>query len=151
MTSDVMARGYLARAVARADALGVYQTAGAWPDVVREAQEAVELFLKAALRSVGIEPARTHDPADALRANVDRFPDWFAERVPDLAAVSSELAGDRGIAFYGDERRGIPPDQLFDRRDAERALEQVSFVRSLCERLVTPCLAPPAPAGSSPS
>lgn len=132
-----MARGYLARAIVRADALHVYRAASAWPDVVREAQEAVELFLKAALRAAGVEPARTHDPAEILRANVDRFPPWFADRVPDLAAVSSELVGHRGIAFYGDERRGIPPDLLFGREDAERALEQVSFVRSLCERLVT--------------
>ena len=136
MTNDVMARGYLARAIARADALPVFLAAQAWPDVVREAQEAVELLLKAALRAAGVEPARTHDPADALRANAGRFPGWFAEKIPDLAAVSTELAGDRGIAFYGDERRGIPPDQLFGREDAERAVEQLSFVRGLCERLL---------------
>jgi HEPN domain-containing protein len=136
VTSDVMARGHVTRAAARADALQVYFAARAWPDVVREAQESVELFLKAALRAVGVEPARTHDPSGALQANVARFPAWFAERVADLAAVSVELAGERGIAFYGDERQGIPPDQLFAREDAERAMEQVAFVRSLCERLV---------------
>lgn len=137
MTSDVMARGYVARAVARADALRVFFAAEAWPDVVREAQESVELFLKAALRAVGVEPARTHDPSDALHANAARFPPWFGERVADLAAVSAELVGDRGLAFYGDERRGMPPDQLFGREDAERAMEQVVFVRGLCGRLIS--------------
>jgi hypothetical protein len=52
VTNDVMARGYVARAVARAEALKFFLAAQAWPDVVREAQESVELFLKAALRAV---------------------------------------------------------------------------------------------------
>lgn len=136
MTNDVMARGCLARALARAEAIEVFLAAQAWPDVVRTAQEAVELLLGAALRAAGVEPARTHDPADSLRASAGRFPAWFAEKIPDLAAVSTELAGERGIAFYGDERRGIPPDRLFGREDAERAVEQLSFVRELCERLL---------------
>jgi HEPN domain-containing protein len=133
-----MAAGYLARAIARVEALSVYFDRACWPDVVREAQEAVELLLKAALRHAGIEPARTHDVADALRANVSRFPDWFAETIPDLAFISTELAGDRGAAFYGDERRAIPPHELFDREDAQRAMEQARFVRALCERLIAP-------------
>ncbi|MBI3181681.1 MAG: HEPN domain-containing protein [Myxococcales bacterium] len=136
MTTDLMARGYLARAIARASALKVYFDARCWPDVVRESQEAVELFLKAALRRVGVEPARTHDVGDSLRASAIRFPEFFASKIPDLAYVSAVLAGDRGPAFYGDERRGIPPDQLFNQSDAERALEQVSFVRELCVRLL---------------
>jgi HEPN domain-containing protein len=135
VTTDVMARGYLARAIARANALSVYVDAACWPDVVRESQEAVELFLKAALRLVTVEPMRTHDVGEILRANSAKFPDFFAEKIPDLAYISALLAGDRGAAFYGDERRGIPPDQLFDRADGERALEQVQFVRELCERL----------------
>jgi hypothetical protein len=136
MTTDQMARGYLARATARADALGLYHSRGCWPDVVREAQEAVELFLKAALRQAGVEPTRTHDVAGVLLANAARFPDWFAEQIPDLAVISTALAGDRGLAFYGDERLGVPPDQLFGQAAAERALEQVAFVRTLCARFV---------------
>jgi hypothetical protein len=136
MTNGDMARSYLTRGIARVDALAAYVTAQAWPDVVREAQEAVEILLKGALRQAGIEPARTHDVSEALRNSASRFPDWFAERIPDLAALSTELAGDRGIAFYGDERQGIPADRLFGREDAERALEQARFVRDLCVRLI---------------
>lgn len=136
MTSDEMSRGFLARGVARVATLAVYLERACWPDVVREAQEAVELMLKAALRSAGIEPARTHDVAEILRANADRFPGWFAARIPDLAAISTELAGDRGPAFYGDERLGIPPDQLYGEASARRAAEQAQFVASHCRRLI---------------
>lgn len=136
MTTGEMARGYLARGLARTAALRAYFDAGAWPDVVRESQEAVEILLKAALRHVGLEPTRTHDVGEVLRVNSARFPDWFAAHIPDLTFISAALAGDRGPAFYGDERRGIPPDQLFDRADAERAMEQAAFVCDLCRRLI---------------
>jgi HEPN domain-containing protein len=136
VTADVMARGYLALALARSNALPVFLAGGSWPTVVREAQEAVELYLKGALRWVGVEPTRTHDPGVLLRSHAAAFPDWFQPHIDDLAFISGSLAGDRGASFYGDERRGIPPDQLFDRADAERAIEQVGFVRGLCERLM---------------
>lgn len=59
---------------------------------MREAQECVELFLKGALRLVAVEPARTHDVAEVLRREVNRFPEWFR------AAGSSE-SGARGAAL----------------------------------------------------
>jgi HEPN domain-containing protein len=138
MTNDRMARGYLTLAAVRADALEVFFDAGSWANVVREAQEAVELFLKAALRHAGIEPARIHDVGAILAENASRFPGWFAERIPELASISVELVAERGASYYGDERRGIPPDRLFERSDAERAMEHAALVRGLCERLVGP-------------
>jgi HEPN domain-containing protein len=103
---------------------------------VREAQECVELFLKGALRLVAVEPARTHDVAEVLRREVRRFPDWFAAEVDALATISTELAGDRGVAFYGDERQLFGPQELFDERDARRAVDNLEFVAQLCERLL---------------
>jgi HEPN domain-containing protein len=103
---------------------------------VREAQECVELFLKGALRLAGVEPARTHDVAEILRREAARFPDWFGAEVDHLAAISSEMAGDRGIAFYGDERQGLGPQDLFDVRAARRALGNLEYVAGLCERLL---------------
>ncbi len=46
------------------------------------------------------------------------------------------MTNDRGVSFHDDERRGIPPDLIFAREDAERAIEQAAFVRDLCVRLV---------------
>jgi HEPN domain-containing protein len=54
---------------------------GLWAATVREAQECVELFLKGALRLVAVEPARTHDVAEVLRREVNRFPEWFRSAV----------------------------------------------------------------------
>ncbi len=107
-----------------------------WAATVREAQECVELFLKGALRLVAVEPARTHDVAEILRRQATRFPEWFRSAVDDLATISTELAGDRGVAFYGDERQELGPQELFDEKDARRAMRNLEFVAQLCERLL---------------
>jgi HEPN domain-containing protein len=104
---------------------------------VREAQECVELFLKGALRLVAVEPSHTHDVAETLRREVHRFPEWFRWAVDHLATISTEMAGDRGVAFYGDERQDLGPQELFDEKDAQRAAGNLDFVAQLCERLLT--------------
>ena len=91
---------------------------------------------KGALRLVAVEPARTHDVAEMLRREVNRFPEWFRAAVDRLATISTEMAGDRGLAFYGDERQGIGPQDLFTQSDAHRALENLEYVGSVCERLL---------------
>ncbi len=136
MTSSDMARGYIEEASGRTELVSLAFERGLWATVVREAQEAVELFLKGSLRLVGVEPARTHDVAGILRLERDRFPDWFDREIDHLATISSELAGDRGIAYYGDERQGLGPRALFEEPDARRALDQTMYVADLCRRLL---------------
>ena len=104
--------------------------------VVREAQECVELFLKGALRLAAVEPSRTHDVAELLRREAARFPEWFHAEVDRLAAISTEMTGDRGIAFYGDERQNLAPRDLFDASDADRAAADLDYVANLCRRLI---------------
>ena len=137
MTSSRMGRLYIEEAASRVELVRVARERELWPTVVREAQECVELFLKGALRLVAVEPARTHDVADMLRREASRFPPWFRSEIDRLAAVSTEMAGDRGIAFYGDERQDLAPRDLFDRSDAERAAGSLRYVAGLCERLLT--------------
>lgn len=108
-----------------------------WAATVREAQECVELLLKGALRLVAVEPTRTHDVADVLRRERARFPDWFRQAVDELATISTELAGDRGLAFYGDERQELAPQELFNDQDAARAVQKLEFVARLCDRLLS--------------
>jgi hypothetical protein len=41
-----------------------------------------------------------------------------------------------GVAFYGDERQEIGPQELFEESDAVRAIQNVEFVAKLCGRLL---------------
>jgi HEPN domain-containing protein len=131
-----MGRQYIEEARGRLEIVQIAADRGLWATVVRESQECVELFLKGALRLVAIEPARTHDVAEALRREASRFPDWFRSQVEFLASISTEMAGDRGIAFSGDERQDLGPQDLFDQDDAQRALGNARFVANLCIRLL---------------
>ncbi len=136
MTSSQMGRRYIEEARGRIELVRVAAQRELWATVVREAQESVELFLKGALRLMAVEPSHTHDVGDALRRLRERFPVWFQSAIDHLASISSEMAGDRGIAYYGDERQQIAPQDLFDREDAERALGNLEFVAQQCDRLL---------------
>ena len=136
MTSSRMGRLYIEEAASRVELVRLALERGLWATVVREAQECVELFLKGALRLVAVEPTRTHDVAEMLRREAARFPEWFRAEVDRLATISTEMAGDRGIAFYGDERQHLAPRDLFDDADAERAAGNLEYVADLCNRLL---------------
>jgi HEPN domain-containing protein len=136
MTSARMGRRYIEEARGRVDLVRLAFERGLWATVVREAQESVELFLKGALRLVAVEPARTHDVAELLRRAANRFPEWFRTEIDHLASISTEMAGDRGIAFYGDERQSLGPQELFDQSDGARALGNLHYVGELCEKLL---------------
>jgi len=136
MTTPLMGRQYIDEAAGRMELVRIAMQRGLWAAVVREAQECVELFLKGALRLLAVEPARTHDVAEILRREAGRFPAWMGDQIDSLAAVSTEMAGDRGVAFYGDERMGKGPQELFDEKQAARAVANMDFVAGLCLRLV---------------
>lgn len=114
-----LARDHVRRAQARLLALDVLFDAESWADVVRESQEVVELALKAALRTSGVEPPRVHDVSDILRAHVERLPEAMRPEVGALAAISRSLRRDRELAFYGAE--DLTPSDFYTRADAERA------------------------------
>jgi HEPN domain-containing protein len=131
-----MGRLYIEEAQGRMALVDVALQKELWAAAVREAQECVELFLKGALRLVAVEPTRTHDVAELLRREADRFPEWFRAAIDPVATISTELAGDRGVAFYGDERQELGPQELFDEKDARRAVRNLEFVGDLCGRLL---------------
>ena len=136
MTSHNMGRRYVEEARGRLELVRLARDRGLWATVVREAQEAVELLLKGALRLVAVEPARTHDVANLRRRESGRFPPWFTAQVDHLASISTEMAGERGIAFYGDERQDLGPQELFSEADASRALDQLEYVADTVGRLL---------------
>ena len=119
MRNDDLARDYIRRAEARLRAVDVLFEAESWADVVRESQEIVELALKALLRSVGVDPPRTHDVSDVLDAERARLPGELTDGLDVLTRASKELRRDRELAFYGAE--DLTPSGFYSLEDADRA------------------------------
>jgi hypothetical protein len=126
MTADELARSYFTRAAKRMLALRVLLDAEAFPDVVREAQEIVELALKGMLRAVGVDPPKWHDVGTVLIEHRDKLPPEVQPQLGALAAISLRLRRDREAAFYGDV--DLIPENVFDREAAERALSGAETV-----------------------
>jgi hypothetical protein len=119
MRNQDLAKDYIRRAAGRLRALDVLYEDGHWADVVREAQEVVELALKAALRAHGVEPPRLHDVSDILLAERDRLPAALTAEMDALVRISRELRRDRELAFYGAE--DLTPSGFYSKDDATKA------------------------------
>ncbi|MEK6607387.1 MAG: HEPN domain-containing protein [Myxococcota bacterium] len=139
MTTVDLARAYLDQARIRLDLLAELRRRGAWNDVVRFAQEAVELALKALLRHAAIDPPKAHDVGPALLGAASRLPPAAAARCAEFARISTALAASRGPAFYGNEAAGVPASQLFGTAEADNA-EQLA--RKVVEGVTTIMSAP---------
>lgn len=123
MTGRSLAESYLKKARVRVTVLRTFLDAQDYSDVVREAQEAVELALKAALRRIGVEPPKVHDVGALLREYADRFCGVDVDR---LAGISRRLRKERELAFYGD--LDFLPTEQYSREDAEQALSEATDV-----------------------
>lgn len=109
MTSSRMGRLCIEEAASRMALVRLAVERGLWATVVREAQECVELFLKGPCASPpSSRPAPTTSPSCCV-ARPRASPSGFRTEIDRLAAISTEMAGDRGIAFHGDERRELAP------------------------------------------
>ena len=107
---------------------------------MRQCQEAVELALKATLRIVGVEPPKWHDVNPILGREKARFPNWFQELIEEFASISRSLRKERELAMYGDEEAGILPEELYTRRDAEKAISDAMKVIGSVKKLLSEVL-----------
>lgn len=135
MNNLEMARSNINQAAERIKHAKEALNSGNYPYVVRQCQEAVELLLKAALRIVGVEPPKWRDVGPVLRRERGKFPEWFQERIDELASISRSLRKEREFSMYGDEESGLPPEELYTRIDAERALNDAEKAYSLISKL----------------
>lgn len=136
MTSSELARSYLEKCRKRLVALAVLHQEQAWSDVIREAQEIVELALKGILRAIGIEPPRLHDVGGLLEEHRDKLLPDVAREVDRLAAISRRLRKERELAFYGDIDY-IPTEQ-YGEADSRQALEEAIWVVEVAGRVIRP-------------
>ena len=131
MQNITLSKDYFERAKKRLIALKVLLSEKDWPDVVREAQELVELALKALLRSFAIEVPRIHDVSNILEAEASRFPSALQKELELLMKISRELRRDRELAFYGSE--DLTPLEFYKEGDAKNAFEKASKVIATLE------------------
>lgn len=134
MTNVSLAEAYLLKAQKRLKILPVLLDEAAYSDVVREAQELVELALKGMLRQVGVEPPKWHDVSEMLREFRDRYPTRIAEQIDRLAQISSWLRKEREFAFYGDI--DFIPTERYTQADAARAIADATFVVGTAEAVI---------------
>ena len=134
MTNENIAESYLSKCQARLKALAVLLAEGDHSDVVREAQELVELALKAMLRSIGVEPPKQHDVGALLVEHSARFSADVREALVRAAEISKELRKDRELAFYGDV--DFIPTVEYSEPDGRRAHADAVWVFELARRAV---------------
>lgn len=134
MTNQSLAQSYVTKARVRLKALAVLRDEGAHSDVVREAQELVELALKGVLRAIGVEPPKFHDVGGLLLSHADKLPATLATRLPRAAEISKRLRKERELSFYGDI--DFIPTEEYSVADARRAYDDASSVVDLALEIV---------------
>lgn len=134
MTSKSLALSYLKKSLARFDILTVLLNKEDYSDVIREAQEIVELCLKGMLRNVGIEPPKYHDVGPLFLEFKDRFPDISFAEAQKIAQISKDLRKERELSFYGDI--DFIPTESYNKNDALTAIKNVKFVLRYAGKII---------------
>lgn len=134
MTNLTLAQSYLKKAQMRLKILDVLLAEEAYSDVVREAQELVELALKGLLRQIGVEPPKQHDVGSLVVEFKDRLPAEVAAEAERLASISKWLRKERELSFYGDV--DFIPTAEYGREDADRAISDARLVVEMAARAI---------------
>lgn len=129
VSGEDLAESYCRMACSRLAGLEFFFARGDWAIVVREAQECVELALKAALRRAGVEPMKVHDVGRQLEESRNRLPLPLQNHLPRIREISFRLRKERETAFYGDV--DLVPTEIYKREDAREALENARLVVGL--------------------
>ncbi len=134
MTNITLAQSYLKKAVDRLDILEILFRKGAYSDVVREAQEIVELATKGMLRAAGIEPPKYHDVGSLILEHADRFTPVSHENLQQVATISKRLRKERELSFYGDI--DFIPTEEYKEEDAKEAIDDAHFVVKIANSVI---------------
>lgn len=134
MTNVSLAQSYIKKANDRLDVLDLLLRKGAFSDVVREAQEIVELALKGLLRYRGIEPPKWHDVSSILVENKELLPTNIVYELPRITRISKRLRKERELSFYGDE--DFIPTEEYDLKDAQNAKKDAFFIVKIVSKVV---------------
>ena len=130
--APALAVDYLKRSRLRLRAVETLIEAEDFADAVREAQETVELAVKALLKLKGLSYPRAHDVARLLRDATIAGPLLMPDELGRIEHASKTLRRDRELSFYGDE--DVVPLEYYERSDADAALGSLREVLELVSR-----------------
>ncbi|NYE58414.1 HEPN domain-containing protein [Carboxydothermus ferrireducens] len=134
MTNETLAKSYLIKAQKRLKILNVLLEEEAYSDVIREAQEIVELAVKGMLRQIGIDPPKQHDVSPLLADHKEKLPGEVIPDIPEIIRISKWLRKEREFAFYGDI--DFIPTEEYTLQDAQKAINDAIFVVKMAERVI---------------
>ena len=135
LTKLALARSDIEKAGTRLKVLSLLLHEEAYSDVVREAQELVELALKGILFQAGIDPPKQHNIGHFIKEMRHRLPQPAAQEADRLAAISEQLGRERNASFYGDQ--DCIPAQEYTRHDAEQAMDEANFAFQLAKEIIS--------------
>jgi HEPN domain-containing protein len=101
MSKKRLIEDYIFRAEKRIKMLEFLKNEGAYADVVREAQEVVELLLKGLMIAFGLDVPKVHDVSKYIEQNIEIFPEMIKKNIEKLKVISKTLRKERELAFYG--------------------------------------------------
>jgi len=136
MNNATLAQSYLVKSQKRLHILDVLLEESAYSDVMREAQEIVELAPKGMLRQVGIEPPKWLDVSSLIIEYRSRFPVSVGNEAERLAEISSYLRKEREVSFHGDI--DFIPTEEFSRDDALKAIADANHVVGAARQVIKP-------------
>jgi len=134
MTTHQLAREYMKKAITRLEVLDIFLQKEDYSDVIREAQEVVELAQKAMLRQVGIDPPKWHDVGGIILEHREKFPEEIHDDLPEIAEISKWLRKERELSFYGDI--DFIPSEEYTRADALKAIEGARKVVETAKKII---------------
>ena len=134
MTNIDLAQSYLLKASSRLKILDVLLAEADYSDVIREAQEVVELATKAMLRRAGIDPPKWHDVGSIIMDHLAHFPPVLHAELEATARISKALRKERELSFYGEV--DFIPSEEYTREQAAQAIADARYVVELARRLI---------------
>lgn len=119
MSPKDLPEAYLKKCRSRLKALQVLLDDNSYSDVVREAQEIVELVSKGILRIGLIDPPHRHDVAKELELVKVKIDSRFHEALSQIQVANHWLRREREMSFYGAD--DFDPTEGYSIDDAKRA------------------------------
>ncbi|ABW01718.1 HEPN domain-containing protein [Caldivirga maquilingensis] len=101
-----------------------------WRGVAANAQLTAENAVKAIIAVFNI-PSWSHDPSNELLSLLNKLPEGVKALINELAIIVRTLAPEHGRSTHGEPSRGLTPWEIYDRGDAERALDMAKRAVSI--------------------